>query len=159
IASGLSHLHRMHIVHRDLKGVNILITPDERACIGDFGLAKLVDTDATQSDAPATIKGTTRWLSPEVLSSNARHSKYSDVYAYGCVCYEIFTGKVPLYEYRELTVVLAVLVERKQPSYPKEPIDALTDEIWNIMTSCWNPEPEDRPTAARILELFHSFKS
>ncbi|KAF9256243.1 kinase-like protein [Marasmius fiardii PR-910] len=152
IASGLSYLHRMNIVHRDLKGANILVTRHDKACIGDFGLSRLADPYASQSSALTTVPGTMRWLAPELLGSDSaiKPSSSSDVYSYGCVCYEVFTGQFPLHEYEELKLITAIM-NKEQPSYPKEPIDALTDEIWNIMTSCWNPGPENRPTAANIL--------
>ncbi|KAL0578540.1 Rho guanine nucleotide exchange factor [Marasmius crinis-equi] len=90
VACGLSHLHDMKIVHGDLKGVNVLITPELAACIGDFGISYVTDTQRFFSSQIEHSKGTTRWLSPELLmpGPNCVVSKESDVYAYGCVCYE-----------------------------------------------------------------------
>ncbi|KAJ8076250.1 Rho guanine nucleotide exchange factor [Marasmius tenuissimus] len=94
VACGLSHLHDMKIIHGDLKGANILITPDLRARISDFGLSRISDTQRLFSLQTYHSSGTTRWLAPELLraSENCVSSKESDVYAYGCVCYEVGTS-------------------------------------------------------------------
>ncbi|KAL0065424.1 hypothetical protein AAF712_007633 [Marasmius tenuissimus] len=93
IASGLAHLHDMSIVHGDMKGVNVLITPELRACIGDFGLSRVRDSDALRlsTSIASRAKGTTHWFSPELLdpdSPSFNSTVKSDMYAYGCVCYE-----------------------------------------------------------------------
>ncbi|KAG7090225.1 hypothetical protein E1B28_011825 [Marasmius oreades] len=116
IASGLSHLHSNKIVHGDLKGVNILITPDKRACIGDFGLSRVDETLTSVGSV-----GTVRWISPELLlsSSHSASTASSDVYAYACVCYEIFTGKIPFHELPQPAAIFAIL-EKKHPSCPDQ---------------------------------------
>ena len=93
IASGLAYLHSKKIVHGDLKGVNILITASLRACIADFGLSRVADTQGlgvfTSTARPA---GTMRWLAPELMSGRERPSKESDVYSFASVCYEVSTS-------------------------------------------------------------------
>ncbi|KAL0057756.1 hypothetical protein AAF712_015586 [Marasmius tenuissimus] len=91
VARGLSHLHDNKIVHGDLKGVNVLITPDLRARIGDFGLSRVTDTQKLFSVQTHRSKGTMRWLAPELIQADdeADSSRESDVYAYACVCYEV----------------------------------------------------------------------
>ncbi|KAL0058646.1 hypothetical protein AAF712_014672 [Marasmius tenuissimus] len=154
VASGLAHLHDMKIVHGDMKGVNVLITPEGRALIGDFGLSHVADSHALKLSTSLTnqAKGTTRWLAPELLRSNAPVSTVlSDMYAYGCVCYEIFAGRVPFYELGvEGAVIVAILLDGKHPSRPQD--IEVDDEIWELMTSCWNSDPSLRPTAADAFE-------
>ncbi|KAF9256251.1 kinase-like protein [Marasmius fiardii PR-910] len=151
VAAGLHYLHSKKIVHGDLKAVNVLITPDERACIGDFGLSRIADTQAIRLTSSTTsVKGSERWLSPELLmpDPSCAPSTSSDIYAYGCVCYEIFTqGNVPFHELRDAAVVLAVVINKRHPLRPEQPVTPLTDEMWNIMVSCWNFKPRERPTA------------
>ncbi|KAJ8077647.1 Rho guanine nucleotide exchange factor [Marasmius tenuissimus] len=91
VAAGLAHLHGMKIVHGDMKGLNVLITPEVRACISDFGLSHVADSRAVKLSTSFTsrAKGTTRWLAPELSSAS---TEKSDMYAYGCVCYEICAG-------------------------------------------------------------------
>ncbi|KAF9256314.1 kinase-like protein [Marasmius fiardii PR-910] len=153
VANGLSYLHSKRIVHGDLKGVNILITPSGRASIGDFGLARVTEMHGLQFTASTTRPvGTSRWLAPELLTGNLGNcsSKESDVYAYGCVCYEIFTGLHPFPDLpKEGTVVLQV-VQGKHSSRP-ENISELDDSMWALMESCWNMDPPTRPNADEIL--------
>ncbi|KAF9256235.1 kinase-like protein [Marasmius fiardii PR-910] len=154
VASGLSYLHDRKIVHGDLKGVNILITPEERACIGDFGLSRVSDTHALKlTSTTGHSKGTTRWLAPELLSSDpsSSSSSRSDIYAFACVCYEIFTGSVPFFEIRYDGGVILAIASAQRPTRPSNMI-LLTDEMWNIMTDCWNHDPQLRPAASKVLE-------
>ncbi|KAG7095918.1 hypothetical protein E1B28_006602 [Marasmius oreades] len=153
VASGLAYLHSRKFVHGDLKGVNILITPDCRACIGDFGLSRVADTHGlritTSHSRPA---GTARWLAPELLVGGGRPSKESDIYAFGCVCYEIFTGVCPFPDVpHEITVAFQV-VQGRRPSRPQE-ITELSDAMWTIMESCWNANTSSRPTAVAVVEM------
>ncbi|KAK1230422.1 Rho guanine nucleotide exchange factor [Marasmius sp. AFHP31] len=153
VASGLAHLHDMKIVHGDMKGVNVLITPEGRAAIGDFGLSHVADSHALKLSTSFTsrAKGTTRWLAPELLRSTppSISTVQSDMYAYGCVCYEIFAGRAPFYELGEGAVIVAVLLDQKHPSRPEDL--EVDDEIWELMTSCWKSDPTLRPTAAEAL--------
>ncbi|KAJ8088397.1 Rho guanine nucleotide exchange factor [Marasmius tenuissimus] len=159
VASGLAYLHERRIVHGDLKGLNVLVTADERASIGDFGLSRVADTHSLHLFASATgqTKGTTRWLSPELLrpTTPCPTSTSSDLYAYACVCYEIFVGRVPFYELPEVAVIVAVLIDKKYPTRPTE-LTELTDAMWKIMLSCWDHDIHLRPTAQEVLSLIGS---
>ncbi|THU76644.1 hypothetical protein K435DRAFT_704400, partial [Dendrothele bispora CBS 962.96] len=67
----------------------------------------------------------------------------SDIYAFGCVCYEVFTGLIPFYEFpREISVVIH-LNEGRRPSRPAN--SRLNDNMWAIMQECWRQEPDSRP--------------
>ncbi|KAJ8077652.1 Rho guanine nucleotide exchange factor [Marasmius tenuissimus] len=160
IASGLAHLHGMKIVHGDMKGVNVLITPELRACIGDFGLSHVADSHALRisTSFASRAKGTTRWLAPELLDPQLSNisTDQSDMYAYGCVCYEIFAGHPPFHGLTDGAVVVAVLVRQQYPSRPGV-LD--NDVIWELMTSCWSSDPSLRPTAADILERIRGLSS
>ncbi|KAJ8077655.1 Rho guanine nucleotide exchange factor [Marasmius tenuissimus] len=159
VASGLAHLHGMKIVHGDMKGVNVLITLEGRASIGDFGLSHVADSHALKLSTSFTgrARGTTRWLAPELLRSfpPSVSTVQSDMYAYGCVCYEIFAGRVP-FGGTEAAVILAVMVNMEHPSRPEGLKD---DAIWELMTSCWNFDSSLRPTAADFCEKIRRLSS
>ncbi|KAK1231518.1 hypothetical protein PQX77_005350 [Marasmius sp. AFHP31] len=162
VASGLAHLHSMKIVHGDLKGVNVLMTPEERACITDFGLSRVADTHSLRlSSTTRQASGTTRWLAPELLQSDPPSSVLmsSDMYAYACVCYEIFTGgNMPFRELSEGAVLVAVVLNKKHPSRPSGASE-LRDKMWDIMVACWNHKAQDRPTAKNVCSVIGGFNS
>ncbi|KAF9257347.1 kinase-like protein [Marasmius fiardii PR-910] len=149
VASGLSYLHDEDIVHGDLKGLNVLITPDERACITDFGLSRVQGTHKFGLTSTKIDKGTTRYSSPELLTGS-NSSLSSDIYAFGCVCYEIFEGKAPFQELKlDASVIVTVLIHKKHPSRPE--LTSLNDTMWEIMVDCWAVEPWKRPEASDVL--------
>ncbi|KAF9258857.1 kinase-like protein, partial [Marasmius fiardii PR-910] len=149
VASGVDHFHDLNIVHGDLKADNVLIRAEDlRACIGDFGIARISDKDAISLSTSSGVKGTLRYLAPESLGlppEDARREKESDVYAYGCVCYEIFTGRQPFYEISEAEVILYVN-GGKRPTRPR----GMKDQVWNLMVDCWKEYPTSRPTASQL---------
>ncbi|KAL0061688.1 hypothetical protein AAF712_011496 [Marasmius tenuissimus] len=157
VAAGLAYLHGEKVVHGDLKGLNILITPEGRACITDFGLSRIADTLAlkltTSSARPA---GTARWLSQEILQGGSGPTKESDVYAFACVCYEIYTALPPFHELtNDAAVIFHVVVSKKCPARPVEASE-LDDGMWNIMEACWSADPTFRPNAAKVLDRIES---
>ncbi|THU78618.1 kinase-like protein, partial [Dendrothele bispora CBS 962.96] len=152
ITCGLSYLHEKKVVHGDLKGDNILITSSGRAAIADFGLARKSDTlRLTSLSTSHHVKGSTRWLAPECLLENGVHTYHSDIYAFGCVCYEVFTGLIPFYEFpREVSVVIQ-LNEGHRPSRPGSN-SRLNDSMWAIMQECWRQGPDSRPLTNTLSE-------
>ncbi|KAJ7108587.1 kinase-like domain-containing protein, partial [Mycena epipterygia] len=155
VALGLHYLHREHIVHGDLKGPNILVTPCGRACLADFGLSSSVDALTLQfTHSTSTARAATpRYQAPELLQPelNPKNDFASDVYAFACVCYEILTGKAPFFEIKfDITVGIKVL-QGLRPSRPDTiPHD---DSIWLLLQDCWKEKPADRgPDVAQIIE-------
>ncbi|EEB99170.1 hypothetical protein MPER_01202, partial [Moniliophthora perniciosa FA553] len=87
--------HIQLVVHGDLKGLNILMTPSHRACIADFGLSRVADSQLFKLTSSTSYAArTARWSAPEVHMGN-RATKKSDIYSYGCVCYE---ASVPVFQ-------------------------------------------------------------
>ncbi|KAG6907407.1 hypothetical protein DXG01_009019 [Tephrocybe rancida] len=164
VANGLGYLHRNGIIHGDLKGPNILVDEQGRARLCDFGIASICDSeirDWTTQSSVGSKGGSTRWQAPElhdVESDNeVQNTVFSDVYAFGGVCYQIFTGKVPFYQFsRDATVTLQVKAH-KTPLRPDEPGVpwqewGLTQSIWQLMGDCWKAAPEERPMVQEIIE-------
>ncbi len=98
VASALDAAHRVHVLHRDLKPDNIYLVADpamasgERVKVLDFGLAKLGTSGMTQMN---TVFGTPRYMSPEQCRSSTQIDHRSDIYALGCILFEMVTGRPP----------------------------------------------------------------
>ncbi|KAJ7819723.1 kinase-like domain-containing protein, partial [Mycena olivaceomarginata] len=155
VALGLQYLHKQKIVHGDLKGLNILVTPSKRACIADFGLSAIAEAMTvrfTHTTAP-TSRGTARYQAPELLQvGNAVRIHYgSDVYAFGCICYEIVTEKVPFHEMaNEMAVLLGVLQGQRPPRPEWWAGTRELDGLWELMQKCWKMDNEMRPMASEM---------
>lgn len=103
IADALSHAHANHIVHRDIKPHNILMTEDGRAKVTDFGIARAA-TSATMTNTSSVI-GSVHYFSPEQARGGYTDEK-SDIYSLGIVMYEMVTGKLPFQGDSPISVAL-----------------------------------------------------
>src|ERR1700683_232126 len=103
IADGLAAAHAAGIAHRDLKPDNIMLTPEGRVKILDFGLAKSISRAAGHADAPrpiaatepGTIVGTASYMSPEQASGSPEVDGRSDQFSLGLIIQELITGSLP----------------------------------------------------------------
>ncbi|KDQ58177.1 hypothetical protein JAAARDRAFT_95974, partial [Jaapia argillacea MUCL 33604] len=149
-ARGLNYIHSMDIVHGDLRGGNILIDNKYRACLADFGLANFADTTKV-----ATTKqhGSTRWMAPELVLPERFGVKFrrtfaSDVYAFGCVCVEVYTGCPPFSAISNDCEFVMKLLTGYRPGRPS-PANcggrSLPDELWQLIQRCWSEEAIHRP--------------
>ncbi|KAJ7860030.1 kinase-like domain-containing protein [Mycena leptocephala] len=130
IIRGLAYLHNLDVVHGDLCGRNILINKDGRARLSDFGLAGFIHSDHSIKSPPRG--GSTRWMAPELIAPTPDHpfrrTRESDVWAFGCVCCEIWSeGKIPFsHILTNMRIVLiiseTVEVRSQQRPYPTRPI-------------------------------------
>ncbi|KAF9460455.1 kinase-like domain-containing protein [Collybia nuda] len=164
VAKGLEYLHTMSpgIVHGDLKAVNILITDTHRACLADFGLSTASQSQALNLSSFSAGKagGTSRWTAPELLNGTQEiNNTNSDVYAFGCVLYEIFSGNIPFYDINSDYPVILKVMQGIRPPRPShfepsgESCDSLglDDHMWNILEDCWLPEPTSRPGISEVV--------
>lgn len=86
----IQHLHQMHVVHRDIKLLNVLVMGNGQLKLADFGLAQRTNGE----ECTRSAVGTPYYLSPETLTSS-RCSTKSDIWALGCLLYEVCTGEKP----------------------------------------------------------------
>jgi serine/threonine protein kinase len=93
IAGALQHAHNHGIIHRDLKPSNLFFAADGRIVLGDFGVAH--DVHETDRSDHGTTVGTYAYMAPEQITADGKITGQSDVYALGCVAYEMLAGKPP----------------------------------------------------------------
>ncbi|KAF8018112.1 hypothetical protein BT93_H3112 [Corymbia citriodora subsp. variegata] len=144
---GLEYLHKNGIMHRDIKGANILV--DNKGCIklADFGASKQVVELATISGAKS-MKGTPYWMAPEVILQTG-HSFSADVWSVGCTVIEMATGKPPWSEqYQEVAALFYIGTTKSHPPIP----DHLSDEAKDFLLQCLQKEPHARRTASQLLQ-------
>ncbi len=128
IASALGHAHKNHIIHRDVKPHNILLTVDGTAKIADFGIAKAVNSGTVMSD-DAAIMGSVHYFSPEQARGGYVDEK-SDIYSLGIVLYEMLTGQVPFDAENAVAVAMKHMNEEMIPPSALAPdIPAEVEEI------------------------------
>ncbi|KAJ7218646.1 kinase-like domain-containing protein [Mycena pura] len=146
VAIGLEHLHSLNLVHGDLKAMNVLVTRSGRAVLADFGLSSVVmHSRIAALSSTYHSGGTTRWQAPELLQGD-RRSFASDMYAFGCVFYEITTGNVPFFEVAEAAVLWHIYRGNVPQRLPE-----ISDDVWALMAECWATEPVNRPTAKDVI--------
>ncbi|KAJ3564018.1 hypothetical protein NP233_g8566 [Leucocoprinus birnbaumii] len=163
VAKGLAYLHDKRIIHGDLKGVNVLINDAGEACLTDFGLSsvRVETTIAYTNGVMSEAQGCTyRWLAPELSESMlgaSRRTEASDVWAFGLVCYEIVTRKLPYHELNECQVLREVISGRlpTQPQQSSSDDSALTmifEQTWELIKVCLEQKPDRRPKSRWIVE-------
>ncbi|KAJ7041078.1 kinase-like domain-containing protein, partial [Mycena alexandri] len=146
---------RKNVIHGDLKAINVLVTPSRRACICDFGLSSIVNEVTLRLAQSSSIaqKGTPRYHAPELLRPRGKKSFASDVYAFGCVCYEILTEHVPFHEEKSDIAAILQVLDGGRPSRPASCTGTpQLDSLWDLLQHCWEDKPEMRPTASQIIE-------
>ncbi|TDL21571.1 kinase-like protein [Rickenella mellea] len=166
VAKGMEYLHHYvpPIIHGDLKGGNILVTPSLTACLGDFGLAQFRDSqESTLGNTTGATTGTLRWQAPELFrrdnnGSIPRPNQQSDCYSFGCVCLELMTGRPPFMEIRNDLAVMTALIHNETPQRPQEDLSerGLDNSLWAVIEHCWETNPHHRPTASDLVKHFHA---
>ncbi|MBA0791363.1 hypothetical protein Gohar_015943 [Gossypium harknessii] len=164
-AHGLEYLHEHcnpKIIHRDLKAANILLDDNFEAVLGDFGLAKLVDTKLTH--VTTQVRGTMGHIAPEYLSTG-KSSEKTDVFGYGIMLLELVTGQraVDFARLEEEEDVL--LLDHIKKLLRENRVDDIVDgnlkiydakeveTIVRVALLCTQSSPEDRPTMAEVVKM------
>src|SRR5215471_975743 len=150
ICDALDAAHKQGIVHRDLKPANILVTKSGVKLL-DFGLAKMKTSRAADGNTETialtqanTILGTLQYMAPEQLEGKDADAR-SDIFSFGCVLYEMLTGRVAFQGESQASIIAAILDREPQPLTGVPP--AIAQAIQRAMAK----DPEDRWQSARDL--------
>jgi serine/threonine-protein kinase len=142
-ASALHAAHSAGLVHRDIKPGNLLITPEGRVKITDFGIARIADQ--VPLTATGQVMGTVQYLSPEQASGHPA-SPTTDIYSLGIVAYECLAGRRPFTGESQVAIAMAQINEA-----PPELPDSIAEPVRNLVYSCIAKNPADRPASAAHL--------
>ena len=148
ILEGLEYLHRNQIMHRDIKGANILVDNAGVVKLADFGASRQLADLVTMESGFKSMKGTPYWMAPEVIKQTG-HGRQADIWSVGCTAVEMATAKPPWSEYVTQVSALFHIASAKGPP----PLPAgLSPEALDFMLLCFNRVPKDRPNATRLLQ-------
>ncbi|MFC5902162.1 serine/threonine-protein kinase [Streptomyces zhihengii] len=152
-AAGLASAHRQGIVHRDIKPGNLLSDPEGTVKIADFGIARFVNDPSAALTTTGQIVGTSLYLAPErALGRTAEPA--SDVYALGCVLYQLLTGQPP-FRADTPTATLYQHIDAV-PVPPAELGSGLSPAFQNFLLVMLAKQPEDRPSTDEVAAWFAS---
>jgi serine/threonine protein kinase len=146
-AEGLGYAHMRGVFHRDIKPSNLLVTPQGRLKIVDFGLAIIYDI-STRLTQTGLCVGTPYFMSPE-RCQGFRGDARSDIYSLGVTLYVLTTGRMP-FDYKEIADILRAHVRAPRPD-PWTLNPDLSPAMRNIILRCMAKKPEERPQSAMDL--------
>jgi hypothetical protein len=143
-ACGLDHLHRHHVVHRDIAARNVLLAgkSDLTAKIGDFGMARAGGADGMLQTVQAV--GPVMWMAPEMLSAR-NYAAASDVFAFGVLLWEIFARQRP-WPTKKVMEVAELVLQGERMAPPHGAPAAIVD----VMARCWRQEASERPDMPEV---------
>jgi serine/threonine protein kinase len=144
LAMAVDYCHSLRVMHRDLKASNVFITRKNVVKLGDFGIAKMLDEDLNQA---RTVVGTPFYMSPEVCENKPYDFK-SDVWAMGCILYELCTLEHAFGASNLLAVVSKIVQEQPAP-IP----EFYSEELRSLVGQLLTKDPKERPSAKAIFKM------
>ncbi len=150
VAAALDYAHRHGVIHRDIKPENILLH-DGSALVADFGIALAVSTAGTRMTETGMSLGTPHYMSPEQAMGEREITARSDVYALGCVLYEMLTGDPPFTGSTAQAIVARVVTETPRPMVPQRGTIPMHVEA-AVLTSLQKLPADRFKTAAEFAE-------
>jgi hypothetical protein len=143
VAEALNHAHSCGVVHSDVKPANILVTPEGRVKVADFGIARFSDTEPLRT---ATVLGTPAYMAPEQLRG-ARIDARSDIFSLGAMLYWMVTGN-KAFPGEDIAAV-SFNVAYRDPPKPSEIDRDLPQDLDTVMSRCLAKDPAERYARAR----------
>ena len=142
VLDGLAYLHAQGVIHRDIKGANILTTKDGLVKLADFGVAiKLGENDESE----ASVVGTPYWMAPEIIEMSGQSSA-CDIWSVGCVVVELLTSAPPYFDLAPMAALFRIVTD-PHPPLPERVSSMLRD----FLLKCFLKEPKMRGSAVKLL--------
>ncbi|KAG6897399.1 hypothetical protein C0992_001905 [Termitomyces sp. T32_za158] len=140
---GLSHLHKVPVIHRDIKAANILVTATGKVVICDFGVAALL---ATSSSKRNTLTGTPHWMAPELLQTLPVYDTKADIWSLGIAVYEMVKGSPPHHTLEHIKVM--DLIPKAKP--PRLGENEAGKDLRDFMAMCLKESSVERSPADEL---------
>ena len=150
ILTGLAYLHASNILHRDIKGANVLVSNDGVVKLSDFGASKEIEELTQGENMSGTVTGTPLWMAPEVVLEKGYGMK-SDIYSFGATVFEMLSGQPPNAHLKNF----AALVRHWDKATPVEIPTNMSPEARDFLALCLAINPDDRPSVEQLLD--HDF--
>ncbi|RKP11679.1 kinase-like domain-containing protein [Piptocephalis cylindrospora] len=147
ILAGLGYLHDREIIHRDIKGGNILVDNKGVVKISDFGISQKVDEgEGGRGLARASLQGSVFWMAPEVVKKQ-HYTRKADIWSLGCLVVEMFTGEHPFPEADQMQAIFRIGSD-SSPDIP----EGISDVASDFLTQTFITDYAERPTAQVLLK-------
>ena len=144
VLRGLKYLHVQGVLHRDIKGANILTTKEGMVKLADFGVAtKLTDEGMVGEQG---VVGSPYWIAPEIIEMSTPTTA-CDIWSVGCIVIELLTGKPPYYDLAPMAALFRIV----QDDYPPLP-EGISQALQSFLMLCFQKEPMMRGSAETLLE-------
>ena len=152
ILTGLSYLHDREIIHRDIKGANVLV--DNKGCvkISDFGISKRVEASTLLNKAGAghanrpSLQGSVFWMAPEVVKQTS-YTRKADIWSLGCLVVEMFTGNHPYPDCSQLQAIFKIGNSKASPTLPEN----ASEDAKTFLGQTFEIDHNKRPDASELL--------
>ncbi|OTB00843.1 hypothetical protein M426DRAFT_15069 [Hypoxylon sp. CI-4A] len=142
VLQGLQYLHDQGVIHRDIKGANILTTKDGKVKLADFGVST---STLAGPDKEAQVVGTPYWMAPEIIELSGA-TPASDIWSLGCTVIELLSGKPPYHHLQAMPALFAI-VNDDHPPLPEGVSSAARD----FLIQCFQKDPNLRVSARKLL--------
>lgn len=153
ILAGLSYLHGKDIIHRDIKGANVLVDNKGNIKISDFGISKRVEASALLQPAKngghihrPSLQGSVFWMAPEVVKQTS-YTRKADIWSLGCLIVEMFTGTHPFPNCSQLQAIFQIGNSSAKPTTPEN----ASEEGKEFLKQTFEIDHEKRPSADDLL--------
>ncbi|KAI7848191.1 Pkinase-domain-containing protein [Circinella umbellata] len=140
----LSYLHKNHIIHRDIKAANILLTAEGNVQLCDFGVAGQTTVNSLKRN---TFVGTPYWMAPEVIREGSSYDYKADIWSLGITVFEMAVGNPPLSNIDPMRAII-MIPKSKPPQIP----DQFSIFIREFVDLCLCEEPNERPNADELIK-------
>ena len=153
ILAGLSYLHGRDIIHRDIKGANVLVDNKGNIKISDFGISKRVEASALLAPQKTgghihrpSLQGSVFWMAPEVVKQTS-YTRKADIWSLGCLIVEMFTGTHPFPDCSQLQAIFQIGNSSARPNVPEK----ASQEGKDFLGRTFEIDHEKRPSADELL--------